>query len=81
LLQPSSTVDVYPEAAGKVEDIYISEGQWVEKDAALAQLEKTDYQLGVDQAEAALALAQQVPSFNTFFDDYFFRNITLHIND
>ncbi|MFQ6611239.1 MAG: efflux RND transporter periplasmic adaptor subunit, partial [Fidelibacterota bacterium] len=58
VLQPISQVDVFPEVPGKIERIISVEGDLVQKGDILAIIEKTDYQIGYDQALAAYALAK-----------------------
>ena|GEM_PF-764507 len=58
LIQPSSTIEIYPEAAGKITKILMDEGAWVKKDDVLAVIDQADYRLGLAQAEAALHLAE-----------------------
>ncbi|MBC8479316.1 MAG: efflux RND transporter periplasmic adaptor subunit [FCB group bacterium] len=57
LLEPNSTVEIFPEVAGKIEEILIDEGTWVKKDEPLAKIDDTDYLLMLEQASAALDLA------------------------
>ncbi|MEA1985891.1 MAG: efflux RND transporter periplasmic adaptor subunit [Candidatus Marinimicrobia bacterium] len=58
ILQPLSTVQIFPEVAGKITDIFVNEGEMVKIGSALAQIEKTDYLIGLTQAKAGLRLAE-----------------------
>ena len=58
VLQPLSTVQVLAESPGIVESLLVREGDIVLTDQPLAQVDDTDYRLGVDQASAALDLAR-----------------------
>ena len=57
VLQPISQVNVFPEAAGKIEYIRKFEGDKVNSGDVLAHIEDQDYQVGFDQANAAFQLA------------------------
>lgn len=58
LLQPSASIEIYPEAPGTVEDIFEIEGTHVRAEQPLALIEQTDYHLGLQQAEAAWDVAE-----------------------
>ena len=58
LIQPSSVIEVFPEAAGKITEIIVAEGSWVSNDEILARIDQTDYKLGLAQAQAARQLAE-----------------------
>ena len=49
---------VIPRVAGYVMDVKIRDNQWVKKGDTLMMLDNRDYQLKVEEAEAALAIAQ-----------------------
>lgn len=55
---PAQQILVSPKVAGMIEKLYVREGQRVEKDAVLAQLESTDYRADLDRAKAQLELAR-----------------------
>ncbi len=58
ILQPVSTVQIFPEVVGKITKILVDEGEMVKMGTALAQIEKTDYIIGLEQAKAVLQLAE-----------------------
>ncbi|NOZ08867.1 MAG: efflux RND transporter periplasmic adaptor subunit [FCB group bacterium] len=56
-LEPVSTIQVFPEAMGKISEIYRNEGATVRAGEPLAKIDQTDYLLALDQAKSALDLA------------------------
>lgn len=61
-IDPEAEVDLNFGTAGTVQEILVSEGQLVKKDAVLARLDSGDLDLAVKQAEQALAIQQLVYS-------------------
>lgn len=57
-LEPRATVTVTPKAAGRIERIFVSEGQAVAKGQLLAQMEQEVASLQAEQASAALRAAE-----------------------
>ena len=57
-MSASSRVDVFPKVGGVVEEIALKEGDRVSKNQIIAQIEKDEARLGLEQAEAALRSAQ-----------------------
>jgi membrane fusion protein, multidrug efflux system len=57
-LRTLSTVDIRPEVGGKLIAIYFKEGDLVQKDQLLAEIDPINYKLAHDQAVATLAVAQ-----------------------
>jgi len=55
---PRQRVIINPKVPGKIEKIYVDEGDFVKKDAPLIQLERTDFVIALEAAEAALAEAE-----------------------
>ncbi|MBN1222043.1 MAG: efflux RND transporter periplasmic adaptor subunit [Candidatus Aminicenantes bacterium] len=58
VIEAWQTVNVTPEVGGKIARIYVEEGDSVGKGQLLAELDTRAIQLQVDQAKAALAVAQ-----------------------
>ncbi|MBW2039599.1 MAG: efflux RND transporter periplasmic adaptor subunit [Deltaproteobacteria bacterium] len=54
---PRQQVVINPKVSGKIEKIYVDEGDFVRRGAPLVQLEKTDFSIALEAAEAALAEA------------------------
>ena len=57
-IQPVVEVDVSADVAGRVIQMAVEEGDWVEKGQFLAQLDATRYKADVDRAEQVLASAE-----------------------
>ncbi len=57
-IQPVVEVAVSADVAGRVIQMVVKEGDWVEKGAFLAQLDATRYKADVDRAEQVLASAE-----------------------
>lgn len=57
-VEPWRKINLTPETAGKVAKILVDEGQAVEKDQIVAELETESIRLQVKQAEAAVAAAE-----------------------
>ena len=57
-LRSLSTVDIKPEVGGRLIAVYFQEGDLVQKDQLLAELDPSNYQLACDQAAAALSVAE-----------------------
>ena len=58
LIEPWRKIDITPEIAGKVAKIYVNEGDKVVKGQLLAELETRATRLQLEQAQAALAVAE-----------------------
>lgn len=54
-LKPAAIVDVIPEVDGHLLQLFVKEGQWVEKGAKLFLVDQTPYQLKIQEAQALLA--------------------------
>lgn len=59
ILEAEESTDVVPRVNGIIENIYVEEGDYVEKGQPLAQLESSRYALAVVQIEAELRNIQQ----------------------
>jgi membrane fusion protein (multidrug efflux system) len=57
-LRTLSTVEIKPEVGGRLIATYFEEGDLVQKDQLLAEIDPINYRLAYDQAAAALAVAQ-----------------------
>lgn len=57
-LRSDSIVEVKSEVGGRLSATYFNEGDMVQKDQVLAEIDSTNYRLAYDQAQAALAVAQ-----------------------
>jgi len=57
-LQPNAMVTLTPKVAGRIERIFVKEGDWVGRDQVLAQMDDQVVRLQADQAAGALAAAQ-----------------------
>jgi RND family efflux transporter MFP subunit len=57
-LEPWQKINLTPDVGGKVAKIYVEEGQLVQKDQVLAELDTESVRLQLKQAEAGLAVAQ-----------------------
>jgi len=55
---PFQEVVVTPKVAGKIDKIFVKEGDFVKAGDILVQLDQTDFLLAVRQAEAALGMAR-----------------------
>ncbi len=57
-LRSLSMVDVKPEVGGRLVAVYFQEGDMVQKDQLLGEIDRENYQLSYDQAAAAVSVAQ-----------------------
>jgi len=57
-LRTLSTVDIKPEVGGRLIAVHYKEGDLVQKDRLVAEIDPINYQLAYDQAAAALDVAQ-----------------------
>ncbi len=57
-LEASAQVDVVAKVNGMLEHIQVDEGDRVQRDQPLAVIERDDYVLGLEQADAAVAMAE-----------------------
>ena len=57
-IRAESQVNVFPKIAGRIIELNIDEGNTVEKDAALATVEREELELAVQQAEATFEAAE-----------------------
>jgi membrane fusion protein (multidrug efflux system) len=57
-LRTQSTVEIKPEIGGRLIAMYFEEGDLVQKDQLLAEIDPINYRLAYDQAAATLAVAQ-----------------------
>jgi RND family efflux transporter MFP subunit len=57
-LRSDSIVEVKSEVSGRLIATYFNEGDMVQRDQLLAEIDPTNYKLAVDQARAALTVAQ-----------------------
>jgi membrane fusion protein, multidrug efflux system len=57
-LRSLSTVDIKPEVGGRLVAAYFEEGDLVQKDQLLAEIDPVNFKLAYDQASAALGVAQ-----------------------
>jgi RND family efflux transporter MFP subunit len=57
-LRSQSVVDVKTEVGGRLIAVYFEEGDFVQKDRLLAEIDPVNYRLAYDQAAAALAVAE-----------------------
>ncbi len=57
VLEPVAVIQIFPEAVGKISEIYRKEGASVLAGEPLAKIDQTDYLLALDQAQSALDLA------------------------
>lgn len=57
-LEPWQKINLTPDVGGKVAKIYVEEGQFVQKDQVLAELDTESVRLQLKQAEAGMAAAQ-----------------------
>ncbi len=57
-IYPQKEIGIIPKVAGRIEKVYVKEGDRVKSGALLAKIDQTDFLLAVNQAEAALATTQ-----------------------
>lgn len=55
-LQPAVFMEIYPQASGPLHEVYVAEGQWVQLDTPLFQIDPKPYAIKVQEAEAQLAI-------------------------
>jgi membrane fusion protein (multidrug efflux system) len=58
LVEPWTKLDLMTKLGGSIEEIFVQEGDHVEKGQLIARLEVDDYRIALDAAKAAYALAQ-----------------------
>jgi HlyD family secretion protein len=57
-IEPKRKVDISADLSGRVTQVAVEEGQWVERGALLLRIDPTQYQSAVRRAEAAVAQAR-----------------------
>lgn len=57
-VQPERKVDISADISGRVTDVHIEEGQWVEEGAILLRIDPTSFEANVRRATAAVAQAR-----------------------
>jgi HlyD family secretion protein len=57
-INPKRKVDISADISGRVIELTVEEGQWVERGALLLRIDPTQYQAAVRRAEASVAQAQ-----------------------
>ena len=57
-LHTLSTVDIKPEVGGRLVAVYFEEGDFVQKDQLLAEIDQVNYRLAFDQAAATFSVAE-----------------------
>lgn len=57
-VQPKRKVDISADISGRVTDVHIEEGQWVEEGAVLLRIDPTSFEANVRRATAAVAQAR-----------------------
>jgi membrane fusion protein, multidrug efflux system len=57
-LQPSLLTEIRPEISGTLSELFVVEGQWVEKDSPLFGIDSKPFLLKIQAAEAQLAIDQ-----------------------
>lgn len=55
-LSPSISMEIRPQVSGTLHEVYITEGQWVEKEALLMEIDPKPYAIKVREGEAQLAI-------------------------
>ncbi|WP_417910650.1 efflux RND transporter periplasmic adaptor subunit [Candidatus Electronema sp. PJ] len=58
IVEPWTRLEVKAQVAGKIEEIFVQEGEQVKKGQLIARIEAKDYQITLDSAKANYALAQ-----------------------
>lgn len=58
IIQPKRKVEISADLSGRVIELAVEEGQWVEEGALLLRIDPTSYQAAVRRAEAMVAQAQ-----------------------
>lgn len=58
-IKPKSEVNVIPKVSGKVSNIYVEIGQWVNKGDLLFSIDKTDVMVTLQQAQAAYEISKE----------------------
>ncbi|MEX2581749.1 MAG: efflux RND transporter periplasmic adaptor subunit [Gemmatimonadota bacterium] len=57
-VQPKRSVDISADISGRVTDLFVEEGQWVEQGAVLLRIDPTSFEANVRRATAAVAQAR-----------------------
>lgn len=57
-LQASVFMEIRPQVSGSLQEVFITEGQWVQRDTPLFQIDPRPYEIKVQEAEALLASDQ-----------------------
>lgn len=57
-IQPRRKVDISADISGRVTDLYVEEGQWVDQGAILLRIDPTSYEANVRRATASVAQAR-----------------------
>lgn len=57
-IQPDVQVKITPNVSGRIDQLAVKEGQWVEKGQFLAQLDRTRYEAAVEQGRAAVSASE-----------------------
>ncbi len=58
IVRPIQTVNLSPKTTGRIAEIYVEQGDWVEQGQVVARMENQDVQAEIVQAQANLAAAQ-----------------------
>ncbi|MDR0787934.1 MAG: efflux RND transporter periplasmic adaptor subunit [Gemmatimonadota bacterium] len=57
-IQPRLKVDISADISGRVTDLYVEEGQWVEQGTVLLRIDRRSYEAAVNRAAASVAQAR-----------------------
>lgn len=57
-IQPKQRVEISADISGRVTDLYVEEGQWVEQGAVLLRIDPTSFEANVRRANASVAQAR-----------------------
>lgn len=57
-IQPKQQIDISADISGRVTDLYVEEGQWIERGNVLLRIDPTSFEANVRRAEASVAQAR-----------------------